>query len=106
MLVDQVERQQRMAQVIEHAHEEHEVEPLAERADVVDRQLAELDVEPVDLGGEAGLREIVLVEIDAEHALGAAPLHLDRVEAAVAADIEHGLAGQVRRDRVGEARAT
>ncbi len=34
-----------MAQVVEHAHEEHDVEALAERADVVDRELAELDVE-------------------------------------------------------------
>jgi hypothetical protein len=45
VLVDQVERQQRVAQVVEHAHEEHEVEALAERADVVDRELAELDVD-------------------------------------------------------------
>ena len=65
MLVDQIEREQRMAQMIEHADEEHDVEPLAERADVVDRELAELDVEPVHLGGEPGLRQIVLVEIDA-----------------------------------------
>ena len=96
MLVDQVERQQRMAQVVEHAHEQHEVELLAERADVVDREVAEFDVEAVDLGGEARLRQIVLVEVDAEHALGAAPLHLHRVEAGVAADIEHRLAGAGR----------
>ena len=56
MLVDQVERQQRMAQMIEHAHEQHEVEALAQRGDVVDRQLAELDVEPDHLGGEPRLR--------------------------------------------------
>ncbi len=36
MLADQVEREQRMAQMVEHAHEEHDVEALAERADVVD----------------------------------------------------------------------
>ena len=30
MLVDEVEREQRVAQVIEHAHEEHDVEALAE----------------------------------------------------------------------------
>ena len=65
MLVDEVERQQRVAQVVEHAHEEHDVEPLAERADVVDRQLPEFDVEPAHLGGEAGLRQIILVEVDA-----------------------------------------
>ena len=47
---------------------------------------------PQHLGGEARLREVVVVEVDAEHALGAAPLHLDGVEAGVAADVEHGLA--------------
>ena len=103
MLADQVEREQRVAQVVEHAHEEHEVEPLAQRADVVDRELAELDLEPSHLGGEARLGEVALVAVDAEHARGAAPLHLDGVEAGVAADVEHGLAGQVGRDRVGEA---
>ena len=78
--------------MVEHAHEQHDVEPLAQRADVVDRQLPELDLGSADLGGEPRLRQIVVVEVDAEHALGAAPLHLDRVEAGVAADVEHGLA--------------
>ena len=36
-------------------------------------------------------------------ALGAAPLHLDRVEAGVAADVEHGLAAQVGGIACGEA---
>ena len=40
MLADEVEREQRMAQMVEHAHEDHEVELLAERADVVDVELA------------------------------------------------------------------
>ena len=55
------------------------------------------------LGGEPGLRQVVLVEVDAEHAARAAPLHLDRIEAAIAADIEHALAGEIGRERVGEA---
>ena len=73
-------------------------------ADVVDGQMAELDVEPGHLGGEAGLRKVVVVEIDAEHARGAAPLHLDRVEAAIAADVEHALAAEIGRNGVGERR--
>ena len=55
-----------------------------------------------DLGGEPRLREVVVVEVDAEHALGPAPLHLDRIEAGIAADVEHGSAGEIGRDRVGE----
>ena len=47
MLVDEIERQQRVAQVVEHAHEEHDVEALAERADVVDGQLRNSMSSPV-----------------------------------------------------------
>ena len=39
MLVDQVEGQQRMAQVVEDAEEENEIEALAQPADIVDREL-------------------------------------------------------------------
>ncbi len=102
MLVQQVEREQRMAQVVEHAQEQHDVEALAERGNVVDGELAELDLGAADLGGEARLGEVAFVGVDSHHAVRAAPLHLDRVEAGVAADIEHGLAAQVRRERVGE----
>ena len=65
------------------------------RPDVVDRKLLELDVEPLDLGGEARLGEIIGVEVDADHPRGAAALHLQRIEAAVAADVEHGLASEI-----------
>ncbi len=102
MGADQIERQQRMAQMIEHAEEQHDVEPLLESSDLIDRQLAEFDVETVDLGGELRLVEIVLVEIDAEHPSGAAPLHLDGVEPAIAADVEHARAGKIGRQRMAE----
>ena len=36
MVFQSMQREQRMAQMIEHAHEQHDVEALAERADVVD----------------------------------------------------------------------
>ena len=41
-----------------------------------------------------------------QHALRAAALHLDRIEAAVAADVEHGPAGQVRAARLARNVAT
>ena len=108
VLADQVEREQRVAQVVEHAHEDHEVEALAQRRDVVDRQVAELDAPSLAgpaqrLGRQPRLRQIALVAVDAEHPRRAAPLHLDRVEAGVAADVEHALAGHVGGQRVGEA---
>ncbi|CAO4136465.1 hypothetical protein OFEAOIEE_LOCUS4221 [Methylorubrum extorquens] len=55
----------------------------------------ELDVVAKVAGREAGLREVALIGIEAEHPGRTATFHLDRIEAAVAANIEHGLAGEV-----------
>jgi hypothetical protein len=40
MLMDHVERQQRVPQMVEHAHEQHQIEPFPETADVIDRPSA------------------------------------------------------------------
>src|SRR5258706_7309373 len=72
-------------------------------ADVVDRQMAEFDIQRRHLGGEARLREVGVVAIDAEHAPGAAPLEFHRIEAGIAADIEHALVGEILRNGVREA---
>src|SRR5437764_100551 len=91
-----------MPQMVEHTHEQHEIEFLAAVLDVIDRKLPELDVDLVDLGGKPRLRHVIRIGIDAEHALGPAPLHLDRVKAAVTADVEHAVPPQVG-NGVGEA---
>ena len=44
VFADQIERQQRMAQVVEHPEEQDDVKPLTERADIVHRQLCKFDV--------------------------------------------------------------
>src|SRR5512138_2163897 len=98
MLADQIERQERVAQMVKDPEEQHEVEALAERADVIDRELRELDIEARDLSREARLPEITLVVIDRQHARRAAPLHFQRIEPGIAADIENALAGEVGRD--------
>ena len=100
MVVDQVERQQRMAQVVEHAHEEDDIEPLPQTRHIVHRQLSEIDFGAFDFRGEPGLRQVARVEVDADHPGGAAAFHLQRVEASVAADVEHRLAAQIGGDRV------
>ena len=43
MFADQIQREQRVTQMVEHAHEHHEVEPLADRAHVIDVELTEFD---------------------------------------------------------------
>src|SRR5205823_8424127 len=64
----------------------------------------ELDVVVIteDFAREPRLTEIPFVAVDPEHAVGPAALHLDRVEAGVAADVEHAFAaevpGQLRRE--------
>jgi hypothetical protein len=103
VLVNQIQGQQGMAKVIEDAEEQHDIEPLAQRRDVKNRQLAELELNPAHLGGKAGLVQIVRVRIHGDYALGAAPLHLDRVEAGIAADVEDGPATQISGHRIGEA---
>src|SRR5438477_9948671 len=46
------------------------------------------------------LRQISLVEINAEHAISSAPFHLNAVEAAVATDIEYAFTSQICGNRV------
>src|ERR1051326_2977035 len=102
MLADEIERQERVSQMVKDPEEQHEVEALAECADVIDRELREFDIEAAHLSREARLPEIALVVIDREHARRAAPLHFQRIEPGIAADIEDGLAGEVGRDRIRE----
>src|SRR5690606_17925260 len=104
VLADEVQRQQRVAQVIEDAHEQHDVEPLAQARNVVDRKAAQLDVHATHLRSETRLREAILVEIDGDHASRAATLHFDGVEAAAAPDVEYATAGDAIADGGSEAR--
>src|SRR3954452_1392099 len=91
-----------MPQVIEHAHEDHDVEPLAETPDVVDRELAKLDLELVHLRGETRLPEIFVHRVEAEHALRAASFHLHCVEARIASNVEHRLSCEILWNGIGE----
>src|SRR5438309_7123214 len=87
-----------MPQMVEHAHENHEVELLSQATDFINVELRELDVvEAQRFCRKPRLRKIALVAVDTEHATGAAALHLDRIEAGVAADVEYALAGKVLR---------
>src|SRR5438034_10686167 len=102
MLADEIKRQERMTQMVETPKEQHEVETPAERADVIDRELREFDIEAGHLGREARLLEIALVVIDREHPRGSAALHFQRIKPGVAADIEDALAGKIGRNCICE----
>jgi hypothetical protein len=104
VFMDEVESEEGVAEVIKDTHEDDEVEGFAESRDIPDSETAELDVDALDLGGEAGLAEVMFVRVDAEDAGGSASLHIQRVETGVAADIKDSLAGQVGGDGMAEAR--
>jgi hypothetical protein len=55
MLVDQIERQQRVTQVAEHPHEQHQIKGLAQSGDILHRELLQLDVHITDLSSKACL---------------------------------------------------
>src|SRR5947209_1909508 len=84
-----------MAQVIEDSKKKNDIEFFPELLHVVDRKFAKFDIEPQRLSGELRLRQVLIVKVDAEHAVGAAPLHFDAVEAAIAADIKHRFTAQI-----------
>src|SRR5438067_1273646 len=81
--------------MVKHAQEQNQIEFFRELIDLIDIQLPELDIEAGHLRRKSRLCEVPRVRIDAEYARGASPFHLQRIEAGIAADIEHGPAGQI-----------
>ena len=65
--------------------------------DAIDGEIVKLNVHAAHLRRKTSLFEILFVSIDPHNAARATLFHLDRVEAAVAADVEHGFAMQVLR---------
>src|SRR3989440_10071336 len=100
MLVDQIQREQRMPQMIKDPEKQNDIELLAKLVHVIDREFSKFDVQPERVGCEMCLRQISLVEINAKHAIGSAPFHLNAVEAAVATDIEYAVTSQIGGNRV------
>ena len=83
VFMDQIKRQQRVPQMIENAHEDHEIKGLVQRCHVVNRHVSEFDVKVVYFGGEPRLREIFVAAVQPEHPVGAAALHLLGIEPAL-----------------------
>src|SRR5205823_12636666 len=104
MLMNQIKRKQRVAQVIQNPHKDNQVELLSNSSNVPYREAAELDLRPLDLSGETSLTKIVFVRINTQHASCAAALHLERVEPRIASDIKHGLTRKIGRQCMTEGR--
>src|SRR3546814_4575795 len=102
MLANKIKREQRVTQMVENAHEQHQVEAFAQSRNIVDGHLPKLDIGVVDLRHQLRLRQIAGIAVDG-HDPGCAPaFHLQRVEASIAANVEHALALQIRRQDIGK----
>jgi hypothetical protein len=77
MFINQIQCEQGMTQMVEHAEKQHDVEPFSKRPDVVHGDVAKFDVEAADFRSKARLAQIILIRIDAEHACCSVPLHFE-----------------------------
>src|SRR5438045_7593046 len=100
MLVDQIQREQRMPQMIKDPEKQNDIELLAKLVHVIDREFSKFDVQRERVGCEMCLRQIPLAEINAKHAISSAPFHLNAIEASVATDIEYAFTSQICRNRL------
>lgn len=93
-----VEAEERITEVIKHAHEDHVVKLPVDGIKFVDGTPAEFDIEVQGVGREARLIEIPIINIDPKYVFGPAAFHLDGIEASIAANIENRLACERSRD--------
>src|ERR1044071_1236879 len=84
-----------MPEVIKDAHKQHEIKLLPEFGDAIDREIAKLDIHRIHFRRKARLVQVFLIRVDSDYTLSAALLHLDRVEARVATNVENRLSRQV-----------
>src|ERR1700760_4110687 len=87
--------------MIKDTHEEHKIELAGNRVHVIDGILGKFDIELQGFGGKTRLIQVTIENVNAQHALSAALFHLNAVEAAVAANIEHRCAGKISGQRRG-----
>src|SRR5258708_30112833 len=89
--------------MIEHTEKKHDIELLVKCSDVIDGHLCKLDFDAYDISSKARLPQIVGIDIHSQHTCRAARLHLERIEAGIAAYVENRTAAEIGRDRIGEA---
>src|SRR4051794_32538618 len=93
-----------MTKMIENAKKQNDVELFSEFVHVVHGQLTKFDIISQRFGGEMRLRKVSLVEIHSEHAISAAPFHLNAVEPGIATNVEYRFTAQICRDSSLESR--
>src|SRR5260370_8224550 len=94
-LDDFVERKERVAQVIEHTHEQHVIELAGNLIYVIYRTLGKLNLHAQDLSGEPGLAQVTVIHIHSENPSGSAFLKFQTIEAGITAYIQNRSSGKV-----------
>src|SRR4029453_9460016 len=92
-----------MAQMIEDAHEQYDIEGFTKLGHIVHRELVQFERNAADRGRKARLRQIQGFAINAHHARSATPFHLQSVESAIASNIEDSLTVQIGWEGIGKA---
>ncbi|EKD35940.1 MAG: hypothetical protein ACD_75C01712G0001 [uncultured bacterium] len=97
-LADDIESQQRVAQVVENAHEPHQVVHFRFPCQLINREQPEFDavIDADDFRGPAGLFQIAFVSVYGCH-LRTPSRQFEAVVARIAADVQRPDAGQVLR---------
>jgi hypothetical protein len=104
VLVNQVEREERVPQMIEDTHKDDEIEPFSKARHVPHCHPTKFDINLFYLRRKSCLSEIVLIGVNTQHLGCTATLHFKRIEARIASDVQHALAGEISRYRMPESR--
>jgi len=95
-----VEGEEGISQVVKQAHEKHIIKLSRDALNVVHGALLELDIQLERLRRKACLVQVTLAYVNTKHAISAPAFRLDRIEAAVAANIQNRSSPQVLRQRM------
>src|SRR5215211_5386653 len=98
MLMQEIQGEQRVAQVVQHAHEQHEIKLFVQFSNAIDGKVSKLDLRSTHVRGKTCLGQVLLIGVDRNYTIRAALLHLNRVKARIAADIQYRFPAQIFRD--------
>ena len=87
--------------MIKDTHEQYVIKLSGQSVHVINRTLLDIQVDAQGLGGKPRLIQIAVIDINSQHPAGSASLHLDGIEAAVAANVENRGPAQIEGNGVG-----
>src|SRR5690349_18697201 len=77
VLVQHIERQQRMPQVIQNAEKQNQIKLLPQFMKLINGKATKIDLHATDVGRKPRLGQVSVVRVNADDSVGAAQLHLN-----------------------------